>query len=99
MKTTLIQGKEVSKFDGEILQKLKTHTGDMNAVKKERMIVGIRNEQREIYRVIGITGLNVFLDAIGDLNSLDLIDELEAETHPKHGYDAIFSRGYPRSFR
>lgn len=92
MKTALIQAKEVSQFDGEILQKLKTNTVDISAVKKERMIVGIRNEQREIYRVIGITGLDVFLDAIGDLGSLNLVDELEAETNPKHGCDAIFYR-------
>ena len=91
MKTALIPAKELSKLDGEILQKLKAQTIAMSAVRKEHMIVGIRNEQREIYRVIGITGLGVFLDAIEQLTSLNLIDELAAATGPHQGYDAIFS--------
>ncbi|MEB0012593.1 hypothetical protein QN379_18200 [Glaciimonas sp. Gout2] len=91
MKTTLIATQQIGKFDAEILNKLKPHSLEISAVRKERMIIGIRNEQGEIYRVIGVTGLTLFMDAIYQLVELNMIDELEALDHPQDGYDAIFS--------
>lgn len=90
MKTALIPATKIGNLDERILQKLKAKTAEMHAIKKERMIVGIRNEYHQIYRVIGITGLEDFLYVISELSSWNLIDELEDATGPKDGYDAIF---------
>lgn len=92
MITTLIDGKQVPEFDGEIVRELKLKDGSAKAVKAERMILGIRNENREIYRAVGVTGLDNFLRAIEKLVKLGFIDELENANGPKGGYDAIFRR-------
>ena len=90
MKTALIPSQEIGQLDAQILNKLELHSFEMRAVTREKMIIGIRNEQREIYRVIGVTGLALFLNTIRQLVSLNLVDELEAATDPKNGFDAIF---------
>lgn len=91
MKTARIPGRELSRFDEEILQKLGPKADQMRTVRRERIIVGIRNHRNEIYRVIGIPDQAVFLDAITHLNSLSLIDQLGSANEPKQGYHAIFA--------
>jgi hypothetical protein len=90
METALYSAIAPSKFDVDLVKSLNTKVIDMRAVRKERMIIGIRNEQRQIYRVIGITGLGDFMNTIVKLRELDLVDELEHATDPVDGYDAIF---------
>ncbi|AIY43013.1 hypothetical protein LT85_3855 [Collimonas arenae] len=92
MKTALIPAIEIGTTDERVMQRLEAETASMSAVKKERMIVGICNEKNVIYRVVGITGLTEFLDAIDQLVNLDFVDELEGQSNPKNGYDAIFRK-------
>lgn len=91
MKTTLFVGKDVARFDGKITEQLTLNAGPEKAVKDERMQIGIRNEDGNIYRAIGVTGMHEFLGAIDKLVDIGLVDELQEEDGPRHGYDAIFS--------
>ena len=88
--STLINGTTASDFDEEVLEKIKLHVGTLQHVRDERMQVGIRNEKGEIYRAIGITGMNEFLGVIQHLTDIGLVDELRNATGARQGYDAIF---------
>jgi hypothetical protein len=90
MKTTLIVGNDVPDFDRQITDQLRLEFDGMKAIKRERMLIGIRNHQGNLYRAIGVTGLDRFLDAVFKLKEIGLIDELEHEDEPREGCDAIF---------
>jgi hypothetical protein len=60
-------------------------------VLKEKMLIGVRNEAGEIYRLIGATKVNSFMNAAEELIDLGLVDELQDTEEPKEGCDAIFS--------
>ncbi len=90
MQTFLIPGKKVADFDGKITAKLVLEVGTKESVNFERMQVGIRNENGDIYRAIGITGLDLLLDVVSRLVEIGLVDELEKESGSRDGYDAIF---------
>ena len=92
MQTTLFIGKDVANFDGQITDKLLLEVGTKETVNSERMQIGIRNENGDIYRAIGVTGLGDFLDCVTKLQQIGLIDELEKESSGRHGYDAIFRK-------
>lgn len=92
MKSILLPGKAVATFDGEIVATLKLKDSDAKAVKAERMNIAVRNEDGEIYRVFGVTGLDKFLGAINKMVKLGFTDELEDADGPRGGIDAIFSR-------
>lgn len=89
--STLIDGKEVAEFDAEITDKFKMQPGSMKATRDERMQVGVRNSNGDIYRAIGVTGMNEFLGVVEHLVDIGLVDELKDEMSARHGYDAIFS--------
>lgn len=89
--THLVEHKEIAEFDSEITEKFDMHVGSMEDIRAERMQVGFRNSNGEIYRAIGITGLGEFLSFVGHLADIGLVDELAAETKGRGGYDAIFS--------
>lgn len=93
MKTVQIEGKQVADFDAVLIAKLKLTSATAKVVKNERMLLGVRNEQKEIYRQIGVTGLDKFIGVIADLIKLGFIDELEDQEDPMDGYDAIFRKG------
>ena len=57
----------------------------------ERLLIGVRNEAGDIYRLIGATKLNSYMNAVEELFDLGLADELENTEEPKEGCDAIFS--------
>lgn len=93
MKTAIIEGKKAAEFDKLIIGNLLlTHT-TADVVKKEKMIIGIRNEAGDIYRLIGATKLNSFMNAVEELFDLELVDELQEVEGTRHGCDAIFSSG------
>lgn len=91
MVTTLFAGTIAADFDSEITVKFSLCPGTIRDVRDERMQIGIRNEKGEIYRVIGITGLGEFLEMVGHLNAIGLVDELNSATRAQQGFDAIFS--------
>lgn len=89
--STLLAGKEVAEFDNEITGKFGLEEGSMDAVRDQRMQVGIRNSKGEIYRAIGVTGLGEFLSVVQYLAEIGLVDELKDATGFRGRYDAIFS--------
>ncbi len=90
--TTVIVGKKVADFDAAIMELIEAENGTEKAIKGERMQIGIRNEDGEIYRAFGLTGLGSFMEAIQHMLDLGFVDELKDASGPRHGYDAIFSR-------
>ena len=91
MKTALLEGKKPAHFDKHIIGNLLLDVATPDEVRQEDMLIGVRNEAGEIYRLIGATKLNSFMNAVEELFDLGLVDELEDTEEPKEGCDAIFS--------
>ena len=91
MKTSLIDGKKPAHFDKHIIGNLLLDVASLDEVKQEKMLIGVRNEAGEIYRLIGATKVNSFMNAVEELFDLGLVDELQDTEEPKDGCDAIFS--------
>jgi hypothetical protein len=90
LKTALLDGKKPAKFDKDIIRNILLDQSSEAEVRKEKMIIGLRNEQGDIYRVIGAAKPNNFMNAVEELEDLGLEDELHDEDGPRDGYDAIF---------
>ncbi len=91
MKTTLLDGKTPATFDKNIIGNLLLNVATPDEVRQEKMLIGVRNEDGEIYRLIGATKVNSFMNAVEELFDLGLVDELQDTEEPQDGYDAIFS--------
>ena len=53
MKTALLDGKTPAKIDKQIIGNLLLDVASSDDVRKEKMLIGVRNEAGEIYRLIG----------------------------------------------
>ncbi|GGC62106.1 hypothetical protein [Undibacterium terreum] len=93
MKTALIAGKAVANIDKQIIGNLLLDQASVEDVRQEQMVIGIRNEAGEIYRLIGAAKLNNYMNAMEELMDLEMVDELEDEEESREGCDAIFSEG------
>lgn len=93
MKTALIDGKRIAKFDKNIIGNLLLNDATPENVREEKMIIGIRNEAGEIYRIIGATKLTSYMNAVEELFELGLTDELQDADGTRFGCDSIFSEG------
>ena len=91
MKTSLIEGKKPAHFDKHIIGNILLDVAPLDEVREEAMLIGVRNEAGEIYRLIGATKLNSFMNATEELLDLGLVDELQDTEEQKEGCDAIFS--------
>ena len=91
MKTTLLEGMTPAKFDKHIIGNLLLDVAPPDEVRQENMLIGVRNEAGEIYRLIGATKVNSFMNAVEELFDLGLVDELQDTEQPVDGCDAIFS--------
>lgn len=91
MKTTLLEGKKPAKFDKHIIGNLLLNVATPDEVRKEKLLIGVRNEDGEIYRLIGATKHNSFMNAVEELFDLGLTDELQDSDDIVDGCDAIFS--------
>ena len=91
MKTALIDDKKPAHFDKHIIVNILLDVAPLDEVQQEPMLIGVRNEAGEIYRLIGATKLNSYMNAVEELFDLGLADELENTEEPKEGCDAIFS--------
>lgn len=91
MKTALLEGKKPAKFDKHIIGNLLLNAATPDEVRQEKMLIGVRNEDGEIYRLIGATKINSFMNAVEELFDLGLVDELQNTETPQDGCDAIFS--------
>lgn len=90
MKTSLIDGKKPAHFDKHIIGNILLDVAPLAEVKDEPMLIGVRNEAGEIYRIIGAAKLNSYMNAVEELFDLGLADELENLEEQKEGCDAIF---------
>ena len=93
LKTTLLEGVTPAKFDKQITGNLLLENTTADAVRKEKLLIGIRNEDGEIYRLIGATKHNSFTNAVEELEDLELVDELGDVEGTVEGCDAIFGQG------
>ncbi|HEU4775786.1 MAG TPA: hypothetical protein VFS95_03110 [Telluria sp.] len=91
MKTSLLDGKSPAKFDKHIIGNLLLTVASPDEVRKEKMLIGVRNEDGEIYRLIGATKINSFMNAVEELDDLGLVNELQDTEGTQEGCDAIFS--------
>lgn len=91
MKTTLLEGKKPAHFDKHIIGNLLLDVAPVEEVRQEKLLIGVRNETGEIYRLIGATKHNSFMNAVEELFDLGLVDELEDTEETRDGCDAIFS--------
>lgn len=90
MKTARIEGKKAADFDKLIMGNLLLTVAEPADVKKQKMVIGIRNEAGDIYRVIGASNLNSYMNAVEELFDLELVDELAEQEGTTLGCDAIF---------
>jgi hypothetical protein len=91
LKTSLIAGKDIPKFDKDIVGNILLNTASEPVVREELLIIGIRNDAGEIYRIIGATKSNSYMNAVEELFDLGLIYVVEDDDPPKEGCDAIFA--------
>jgi hypothetical protein len=91
LKTTLLDGKKPAKFDKQIVTNLLMDQVAPEQVREQKLLIGVRNEDGEIYRLIGATRHNSFMNAVEELFDLDLVDELQDSDELVEGCDAIFS--------
>ena len=91
MKTTLLDGITPATFDKHIIGNLLLDVASPDEVRQEKMLIGVRNEDGEIYRLIGATKLNSYMNAVEELMELELADELQDIEEIRDGCDAIFS--------
>lgn len=90
MKTALIEGKKPAKYDKTIIANILLEQAGESEVRKEKMVIGLRNEDGEIYRLIGATKMNSYVNAVEELEDLELVDELADVEETREGCDAIF---------
>jgi len=91
LKTSLLDGKKPAKFDKQIIGNLLLDQATPDEVRKEKMLIGVRNEDGDIYRLIGATKINSFMNAVEELDDLGLVNELQDLEGTQEGCDAIFS--------
>jgi hypothetical protein len=91
MKTALLDGIKPAKIDKQIMANLLLDIASVDEVRQEKMLVGVRNEAGEIYRLIGAAKANSYTNAVEELEDLGLVDELKDTASPQDGCDAIFS--------
>lgn len=93
LKTALLEGVTPAEFDKQITGNLLLENTTADTVRKEKLLIGIRNEDGEIYRLIGATKHNSFTNAVEELEDLELVDELGDVEGTVEGCDAIFGEG------
>jgi len=91
LKTTLLDGITPAKFDKHIIGNLLLDVSTPDDVREEKLIIGVRNEDGQIYRLIGASKHHNFMNAVEELFDLGLVDELEQVESTVEGCDAIFS--------
>lgn len=91
MKTTLLDGVKPAKFDKHIIGNLLLNASTPELVRQENLLIGVRNEEGDIYRLIGAAKPHSFMNAVEELVDLGLVDELQDTDATEDGYNAIFS--------
>ena len=90
LKTALVGDKSIPEFDKDIMTNLLITTVEEKLVRQEQMLIAVLNAKQEIYRVIGAADRKQFINAVEELEDLELSNELKEVDRVKNGYDAIF---------
>lgn len=90
LKTVLLPGRPPAKFDKQITGNLLLESASEDDVRGQKMVIGLRNEEGQLYRLIGATKANSFMNAVEELEDLELVDELKHKDGGSEGCDAIF---------
>jgi hypothetical protein len=91
LKTALLDGITPAKIDKQIIGNLLLEVATADEVRQEKLLIGVRNEAGEIYRLIGAPKANNYTNAVEELEDLGLVDELQEDEGTQEGCDAIFS--------
>jgi hypothetical protein len=91
VKTALVDGTEPATFDTTLFLAMDLVPSRREAVWMESILIGIRNEYGEVYRVIGVTGMSRFIDVTAKLRELGYRDETARAHEVEQGFDAILS--------
>jgi len=91
LKTALVGDYKVPEFDKTIMTNLLVSIVELNIVRQEYKLIGIRNANQDIYRVIGASTDNQYINASEELEDMGLSDDLQENDREKNGYDAIYS--------
>lgn len=87
MITSELTGKSVPPYEQEILDFLSSDTFDGGG---NTMVIAVENQEKEVYRVMKVSGMGDFMNVIGFLWDIGLTDILENSTKAVNGFDAIF---------
>jgi hypothetical protein len=79
-----------AQFDAQITGNLLLEATSLDEVRKEKLLIGVRNEDGDIYRLIGATKPNSYTNAVEELEDLERADELSDVEGTDEGCDAIF---------
>jgi hypothetical protein len=90
--TALVSNVEKSSFDGGLVSAVSARSVAFNIAAAMSLRIAIRNEDGDIYRVIGINDSDDFFLTVRQLVALNFFDELSDEDQPGNGYHAIFIR-------
>jgi phosphotransferase system IIB component len=89
--TALVDDTEIAAYDEQLMTNLLVQKKALAVVAKEKMLIGLRNSDGEIYRIIGTSVAQSYNNAIEELIDMEMTNELEDETTPQNGFLAIFS--------
>lgn len=91
MKTALIEGKLPAEFDTTLLNTAELIPDTPERVWSESLLIGIRNEYGDTYRVIGVTGVTDLVHLLEKLHGLGCMRERPNCAETAQGFDAVFS--------
>jgi hypothetical protein len=91
LKTTLIQGTQAATLDAVLLSTVAIAHDTLATVWNEKRLIGLRNEDGEIYRAIGTAGRTKFIHVIRQLRKLGCIREIADIDETQQGFHAILS--------
>jgi hypothetical protein len=89
--TALVENTEIASYNDQLMTNLLVQIKDIDVVKKEKLLIGLRNNKGEIFRIIGTSGMQHYNNAIEELIDMEMTNELENASGPQDGFMAIFS--------
>jgi hypothetical protein len=91
MNTTLIEGKSRAEYDAMVLEAISLIPNASHHPAAKQLLIGVRNEHGDVYRVIKVWGMQEFSDFIATFRMVGLKDEFAEAYGDKGGYDAVIS--------
>lgn len=91
MNTTLIEDKSPAEYDATVLNTISLIPNAPRHEASRRLLIGVRNERGDVYRVIKVFGMKEFSDLIEKFRKLGFNDEFAEAYGDKEGYDAVIS--------